>query len=867
MLIVPRLLEPVSSSIILATSSMATSTNSTHTPSTTPRPAPQPSTPAQLFYGARGRSGSIASSFAKQQASSREHNTSPTPPLPPLPTSTSLNQNSSSHGHGHSSSLSSFTFTRSSTFPALSSPVRTTFGPGSPARSTFGEPLPPIRAGEPFRPSSPSTYTQTVPQRNPSPLGGPSLSLPPSTRGFNRVNSGTKTYSNGSTCSASPPPLHARSTSTVAEQIPLARLPSKQSREALIPSAASHVKNSSPEASFGAMLINAGKRASFGFSRGGLQARDERDKEKGWGDSVGGVRNPRESIVRFTRARSRSHSSGGSIRSSGSVEGSSHPRSALPTKSTRHPEPRRPAHVSSGWQPDLGPVVRNSKGKVMKQHELIASESRWFCSGHCVTGGGTRRVPAGERTIPGQDDWAYSVGATGYAYESTTATTPTTPEKREKIKRNRITLIPYPFVFSVLLVLGTAGSWMGTTCVWWWKNVSPGLAAAGAWLVLLVVVSMAKTAFADPGIVPRNLDPTPALDEEGIPYARDLFVRGIPVRVKYCVTCKTYRPLRSSHCRICDNCVDGCDHHCQWVNNCIGRRNYSTFITFLIACFLAILLMAVTAALHIYLQTQPKHGSKSFHKALGGTGVGSAVVFVVCAAVVWPVGTLLGYHIRLLALNVTTIEQLRNSAQVSIGGSGAAGPNAFSLGKWTRNAAWAFKLDHHNNKARMSRTPTPTSTTPTTRRAAMPPHPAFSAPYYPTTYQYQQQQPQQQPQPQQAPTQAHGFYDEHESRKRSASAAEQDEEDEAPSAGTSAAPTPREENKSKRTKTQRACDPCRRKKIRCDILPDTDPPICQHCKQYSFNCTFFLPITETRFKKKRMEEEQSGGECKHQQAP
>ncbi|KAI0707631.1 fungal-specific transcription factor domain-containing protein [Earliella scabrosa] len=59
----------------------------------------------------------------------------------------------------------------------------------------------------------------------------------------------------------------------------------------------------------------------------------------------------------------------------------------------------------------------------------------------------------------------------------------------------------------------------------------------------------------------------------------------------------------------------------------------------------------------------------------------------------------------------------------------------------------------------------------------------------------------------------------------------------------------------KRTKTQRACDSCRSRKIRCDVLPDTDPPMCQHCKQYSFECTFFLPITETRFKKKKLEEE------------
>lgn len=37
------------------------------------------------------------------------------------------------------------------------------------------------------------------------------------------------------------------------------------------------------------------------------------------------------------------------------------------------------------------------------------------------------------------------------------------------------------------------------------------------------------------------------------------------------------------------------------------------------------------------------------------------------------------------------------------------------------------------------------------------------------------------------------------------------------------------------------------------MLPDTDPPECQHCKQYGFDCTFFLPITETRFRKQKLE--------------
>lgn len=64
----------------------------------------------------------------------------------------------------------------------------------------------------------------------------------------------------------------------------------------------------------------------------------------------------------------------------------------------------------------------------------------------------------------------------------------------------------------------------------------------------------------------------------------------------------------------------------------------------------------------------------------------------------------------------------------------------------------------------------------------------------------------------------------------------------------------------KRTKTQRACDSCRTRKIRCDVLPDADPPLCQHCKQYGFECTFFLPIAETRFKKKKQSEEEVGTE-------
>ncbi|KAF9532209.1 DHHC palmitoyltransferase-domain-containing protein [Crepidotus variabilis] len=252
---------------------------------------------------------------------------------------------------------------------------------------------------------------------------------------------------------------------------------------------------------------------------------------------------------------------------------------------------------------------------------------------------------------------------------------------------------PYAFLASFTIVLGIAGVWFSTTAVWWWLNISPAVSVVTGYLALITISTMITTATTDPGILPRNLDsdppyPASSPSDGGVraPMPRDLKVRSDVVRVKYCPTCKTYRPPRSSHCKMCDNCVDGCDHHCQWVNNCIGRRNYTTFFALLLSATLSLILIIVTSALHLYFLTSRDH--LSFKQALSNRqGTGSAVAFGLSVSVVWPVAALLTYHMRLLLLNTTTIEQIRNQAHKSLIPSGPAPPNPFSHGSWGRNVA------------------------------------------------------------------------------------------------------------------------------------------------------------------------------------
>ncbi|WVQ67615.1 uncharacterized protein L199_005818 [Kwoniella botswanensis] len=226
--------------------------------------------------------------------------------------------------------------------------------------------------------------------------------------------------------------------------------------------------------------------------------------------------------------------------------------------------------------------------------------------------------------------------------------------------------------WSILMItvflLGLSGVWLGTTGAWLWVNGREyGLVRGGGVAITIIFVylfgittsSLIASAFRDPGIIPRKLDIDPPMsrnDDYWEAWPRDIDVNGTKVTVKYCETCQSYRPPRSSHCRLCGNCVDGIDHHCSYLHSCVGKRNYFSFLVLLISATIADIYIIVFSALHFSLLCH--HDHISFSKALSESP-GAAVSFLLGVILILPIMFLLWYHLRLLLYNITTVEQIR----------------------------------------------------------------------------------------------------------------------------------------------------------------------------------------------------------------
>ncbi|NWU90165.1 ZDHC5 Palmitoyltransferase, partial [Upupa epops] len=206
-----------------------------------------------------------------------------------------------------------------------------------------------------------------------------------------------------------------------------------------------------------------------------------------------------------------------------------------------------------------------------------------------------------------------------------------------------------PVSAAAIFLVGATTLFFAFTCPGLSLYVSPVIPAYNAIIFLFVLANFSMATFMDPGIFPRAEEDEDKEDDFRAPLYKTVEIKGIQVRMKWCATCRFYRPPRCSHCSVCDNCVEEFDHHCPWVNNCIGRRNYRYFFLFLLSLTAHIMGVFGFGLLYVLYQVEEL------------SGVRMAVTMVVmCVAGLFfiPVAGLTGFHVVLVARGRTTNEQV-----------------------------------------------------------------------------------------------------------------------------------------------------------------------------------------------------------------
>uniref|UniRef100_A0A3P9Q319 Palmitoyltransferase n=1 Tax=Poecilia reticulata TaxID=8081 RepID=A0A3P9Q319_POERE len=206
-----------------------------------------------------------------------------------------------------------------------------------------------------------------------------------------------------------------------------------------------------------------------------------------------------------------------------------------------------------------------------------------------------------------------------------------------------------PVSTAATLLVGSTTLFFVFTCPWLMKVISPAVPLYNGLVFLFVLANFSMATFMDPGIYPRADEDEDKDDDFRAPLYKNVEIKGIQVRMKWCATCHFYRPPRCSHCSVCDNCVEDFDHHCPWVNNCIGRRNYRYFFLFLLS--LSVHMVGVFSFGLIFVL---HHREK-----LGGLHT-TVTMVVMCIAGLFfiPVMGLTGFHMVLVARGRATNEQV-----------------------------------------------------------------------------------------------------------------------------------------------------------------------------------------------------------------
>lgn len=186
-------------------------------------------------------------------------------------------------------------------------------------------------------------------------------------------------------------------------------------------------------------------------------------------------------------------------------------------------------------------------------------------------------------------------------------------------------------------------------------------------LCFLILLFLILSSFRDPGILRRHVY------DGNYKYERNnskVFQLGFIRHYKYCGTCSIIRPIRSSHCFDCNNCVEKCDHHCPWIGNCVGKRNYVFFFMFVVCLTLNLLCIEGFSIAHVWKYLHDKIDENNYKKEenkrnhIKAYSLCDVIVslYLIIYGVICMCFTLslLIYHLSLVINNVTTKEMLKS---------------------------------------------------------------------------------------------------------------------------------------------------------------------------------------------------------------
>jgi len=178
-------------------------------------------------------------------------------------------------------------------------------------------------------------------------------------------------------------------------------------------------------------------------------------------------------------------------------------------------------------------------------------------------------------------------------------------------------------------------------------------------LYILQIINMVLGCATDPGILPRQGKDFYYVTKR--PLLRRV-IGGHYLGLTYCYSCSLYRPPKTSHCSVCDNCVERFDHHCIWLGTCIGKRNYRYFY-FLISCLFINEIIQIFWSVYYVVIGSSKFKKKENNSLLVIIGF-SCLIFYNSIFIIFFLGKLVYIHTKLLFKNLTFYEYFKNKIDI-----------------------------------------------------------------------------------------------------------------------------------------------------------------------------------------------------------